>query len=200
MFLLHGQYTSIIHENEHQIPTTLNKAFDKIGLDRAKGGGYLPWTPSYLDKLGTKSLLKMILTSVSFLKLLWFVSTSYIPLLFLQKAETIRITNNKNTVIYHWQEKLTMHAFQEGSRKSWTGREKKAWFIAFLAKRIYSFNSHQRAKKVVSSSPGLVDFVTGLVNSVLNLPKGQEKFFGEFTVINPAHQKNFSGYIKWLLG
>ena len=146
MFLLHGQYRSIIHENEHQIPTTLNKAFDKIGLDRAKGGGYLPWTPSYLDKLGTKSLLKMILTSVSFLKLLWFVSTSYIPLLFLQKAETIRITNNKNTVIYHWQEKLTMHAFQEGSRKSWTGREKKAWFIALLAERIHSIHISMQRK------------------------------------------------------
>ena len=135
MFLLHGQYRSIIHENEHQIHTTLNKAFDKIGLDRAKGGGYLSWTPSYLDKLGTKSPLKMILTSVSFLKLLWFVSTSYIPLLFLQKAETIRITNNKNTVIYQWQEKLTMHAFQEGSRKSWTGREKKSLIYSFPCKK-----------------------------------------------------------------
>ena len=127
----------------------------------------------------------MILTSVSFLKLLWFASTSYIPLLFLQKAEIIRITNNKNTVIYHWQEKLTMHVFQEGSRKSWTDREKKASFIVFLAE------SHQWAKKAVSNSPGLVDFATGLVNSVLNLPDGQEKFFGEFTVINPAHQEKF---------
>ena len=59
--------------------------------------------------------------------------------------------------------------------------------------------SVQCAKKVVSNSPGLVDFVTGLVNSVLNLPNGQVKFFGEFTVINPAHQKNLSGYIKRLL-
>ena len=31
----------------------------------------------------------------------------------------------------------------------------------------------QGAKKVVSDSPGLVDFVIGLVNSVLNLPDGQ---------------------------
>ena len=44
---------------------------------------------------------------------------------------------------------------------------------------------------MVSHSPGLVEFVTGLVNFVLNLPDGQVKFFGEFTVINPAHQKNF---------
>ena len=35
----------------------------------------------------------------------------------------------------------------------------------------------QRAKKVVSDSPGLVDFAIGLVNSVLNLPDGQEKIF-----------------------
>ena len=39
---------------------------------------------------------------------------------------------------------------------------------------------HQRAKKVVSDSPGLVDFTIGLVNSVLNLPKGQVKFLKEF--------------------
>ena len=37
--------------------------------------------------------------------------------------------------------------------------------------------SIQRAKKVVSDSPGLVDFVIGLVNSVLNLPNGQAKTF-----------------------
>ena len=35
--------------------------------------------------------------------------------------------------------------------------------------------SRQRAKKVVSDSPGLVDFAIGLVNSVLNLPDGQGK-------------------------
>ena len=49
----------------------------------------------------------------------------------------------------------------------------------------------------MSDSPRLGDFITGLVNSVLNLPNGQVKFFGEFTVINPAHQKMFFlGYIK----
>ena len=37
--------------------------------------------------------------------------------------------------------------------------------------------TRQRAKKVVSDSPGLVDFSIGLVNSVLNLPDGQEKIF-----------------------
>ena len=37
----------------------------------------------------------------------------------------------------------------------------------------------QRAKKVVSDSPGLVDFATGLVNSVLNLLDRQVTFWGE---------------------
>ena len=38
----------------------------------------------------------------------------------------------------------------------------------------------QRAKKVVSDSPGPVDFAVGLVNSVFNLPGGQVMFFEEF--------------------
>ena len=38
----------------------------------------------------------------------------------------------------------------------------------------------QRAKKVVSDNPGLVDFSIGLVNSVSNLPNGQVMFFEEF--------------------
>ena len=35
----------------------------------------------------------------------------------------------------------------------------------------------QRAKKVVSNSPGLVDFVIGLVNFVFNLPDWHAVFF-----------------------
>ena len=38
----------------------------------------------------------------------------------------------------------------------------------------------QRAKKVLSDSPGLVDFAVGLVNSVFNLPDGQVMFYEEF--------------------
>ena len=38
----------------------------------------------------------------------------------------------------------------------------------------------QCAKKVVSDSLGLVDFVIGLVNSVFNLPEGQVMYFEEF--------------------
>ena len=39
--------------------------------------------------------------------------------------------------------------------------------------------SIQHAKKVVSNSPGLVDFAIGLVNSVFNLPDGQVMSFEE---------------------
>ena len=38
----------------------------------------------------------------------------------------------------------------------------------------------QRAKKVLSDSPGLVDFAVRLVNSVFNLPDGQVMFYEEF--------------------
>ena len=38
----------------------------------------------------------------------------------------------------------------------------------------------QRAKNAVSDSPGLVDFAIGIVNSVFNLPDGQEIFLDEF--------------------
>ena len=48
----------------------------------------------------------------------------------------------------------------------------------------------------MSNSPGLVNFAIGLVNSVLNLPEGQVKFFEEFKLrknceINSAHQNVF---------
>ena len=51
----------------------------------------------------------------------------------------------------------------------------------------------QHAKKVVSDSPGLVDFAVGLVDSVINLPDGQVNFLAgnsnyRRTVINPAYQ------------
>ena len=43
--------------------------------------------------------------------------------------------------------------------------------------RLQKTNTCQRAKKVVSESPGLVDFVIGLVIFVLNLSDGQVLFF-----------------------
>ena len=52
----------------------------------------------------------------------------------------------------------------------------------------------QRAKKVVSNSPGLVDFAIGLVNSVFNLPGGRVTFLEEFEKTEgTAHQKGFWG-------
>ena len=37
---------------------------------------------------------------------------------------------------------------------------------------------NQHANKVMSDSPGLVDFAIGLVNSVLNLPNREINFWG----------------------
>ena len=59
------------------------------------------------------------------------------------------------------------------------------------------FQLRHCAKKVVSDSPGLVDFAIGLVNSVINLHDGQVNFFEEFKL-----QKNceLSLLIKTFLG
>ena len=47
----------------------------------------------------------------------------------------------------------------------------------------------QRAKKVMSDSPGLVDFTIGLVFLVLNLPDGQVLFFwGKFKLQKDCYQ------------
>ena len=43
-------------------------------------------------------------------------------------------------------------------------------------------NLLQRAKKVMSDSPGLVDFAIRLVIFVLNLPDRQVQFFGEIQI------------------
>ena len=55
----------------------------------------------------------------------------------------------------------------------------------------------QRAKKVVSNSPGLVDFAIGLVNSVINLPDGQVKFYEEFKL---QRNREINLLIKMRLG
>ena len=49
----------------------------------------------------------------------------------------------------------------------------------------------QRAKKVVSDSPELVDFAIGLVNSVLNLPDGQVKIFRRIKITEVLQNKMF---------
>ena len=46
----------------------------------------------------------------------------------------------------------------------------------------------QHAKKDTSNSLGLVNFATGLVNSVLNLPEGQVKFFEIFKLLKNSNQ------------
>ena len=45
-----------------------------------------------------------------------------------------------------------------------------------------SYNYEQRAKKVVSDSPGLVDFAIGLVIFVLTSSDGQLLFFGKIQI------------------
>ena len=49
----------------------------------------------------------------------------------------------------------------------------------------------QRAKKVVSDSPGLVDVAIGLVNSVVNLLNGQVMFFENSISRRTASQNVF---------
>ena len=54
---------------------------------------------------------------------------------------------------------------------------------------------------MLSDSPGLVDFVIRLVNSVFNLPNGQVMFFEQFKKrknceINSASQKAFGASLN----
>ena len=62
----------------------------------------------------------------------------------------------------------------------------------------------QCAKKVVSDSPGLVDFAIGLVNSVFNWPDRQVKFFEEFKLQKNCEInlliKTFLGLVEICLG
>ena len=57
----------------------------------------------------------------------------------------------------------------------------------------------------MSDSPGIVDFAIGLVNSVLNLPDGQVKYFEEFNLqknseINFLLIKKFWGLVVMTFG
>ena len=61
----------------------------------------------------------------------------------------------------------------------------------------------QRAKKVVSDSPGLLDFATGLVISILNLPDGQMRFWAELKLQENCTQcssKIFFGLVEMTFG
>ena len=67
------------------------------------------------------------------------------------------------------------------------------WIHWLLIKPLYNIHlltratffcvcGEQSAKKVVSKNTGLVDFAIGLIISILNLPYGQMKFFGEIQI------------------
>ena len=62
----------------------------------------------------------------------------------------------------------------------------------------------QRAKKVVSDSPGLVDFAIGPVNSVINLPDGQMKVFEKLKLQKNCEinvlMKTFLGLVEMMFG
>ena len=53
-------------------------------------------------------------------------------------------------------------------------------FTNFSFHLIIRVSSECKESSVVSDSPGLVDFAIRLVNSVINLPNGQVKFFDKF--------------------
>ena len=75
-------------------------------------------------------------------------------------------------------------------------------FLCYVT--VFELYSKQRAKKVVSDSPGLVDFAIGLVNSVINLPDGQVKFFEEFKLQKNCEInlliKTFLGLVEMMFG
>ena len=56
------------------------------------------------------------------------------------------------------------------------------WRVGHSQNNILMKVKHQRAKKVVSDSLGLVDFAIGLVIFVLNLPERQVLYFGEIQI------------------
>ena len=65
-----------------------------------------------------------------------------------------------------------MHAGQSSTMAMWVPE---GFFLTLLP-----YSVLQCAKKVVSDSSGLVDSAIGLLNSVVNLPKGQVMFFEQF--------------------
>ena len=73
-------------------------------------------------------------------------------------------------------------------------------FLCLLSPNNYS----QRAKKVLSDSPGLVDFAIGLMNSVFNLPDGQWWFLrnsmNRRTVKSILQVKKFLGLVEMMSG
>ena len=81
--------------------------------------------------------------------------------------------NRKNDMNSQWKTK----AFTFCSRSVQINFHRTLIFVTLRVFDVVSGCNMQRAKKVVSDSPGLVDFAIGLVNFVLNLPDGQAKIF-----------------------
>ena len=78
---------------------------------------------------------------------------------------------------------------------------KKVLGLAKMMSGLPENSSRQSAKKVVSDSPGLVDFAIGLVNYVFNLPDGQVMFFwGIRTVESILQVKKVLGLAKMMSG
>ena len=73
----------------------------------------------------------------------------------------------------YWNKAIQFHCFSEQRQTHATFD----WFIELIRQSEQILAMKQRAKKVVFDSPGLVNFVIGLVNSVFNLPDGQVMFF-----------------------
>ena len=73
-----------------------------------------------------------------------------------------------------------------------TALSKTVWFLKKFFLLQYNLNTQrakQHAKKVMSDSPGLVDFAIGIVIFVLNLPNRQVLFFfGKFTLQKDYNQ------------
>ena len=63
---------------------------------------------------------------------------------------------------------------------------------------INSKNHPAVCKRVVSNSPGLLDFVIGLVNSVLKLWDGQMNFFGKFLLQKNCNEScSLKTFFSW---
>ena len=68
-------------------------------------------------------------------------------------------------------------AFGKRNVRAACPKDKLEFKVFFFFKPWKKIRIAQRAKNLVSDCPGLVDFVLGLVNSVLNLPNRQVIFF-----------------------
>ena len=69
----------------------------------------------------------------------------------------------------------------------WSSTNRRAGKVKRKTEKVVKKSGHygmgwRRAKKVVSESPGLVDFAIRLVIFVLNLPDGQVLFLGEIQI------------------